>query len=60
MFGLLGRCQKNFAQMRRQRLSARSLAALEDWQLKDIGVHRGDIQSIAAGLDRRFDHHSGS
>lgn len=60
MFGFLGRCQRNLAQMRRQRLSVRSLASLEDWQLKDIGVNRGDIQAIAAGDYRRSDHHSGA
>lgn len=34
----------------RYRASVRSLAALSDQQLADIGVNRGNIEAIARGL----------
>jgi len=55
MLEFLGRYQRSLSQMRRQKLAARSLAALDDRQLRDIGIYRSQIQSVVGGGDRRVD-----
>ena len=48
MFGFLRRCSQNLARYHQYRESARTLAALDDRQLKDIGISRSQI-SAAVG-----------
>ena len=49
MNGFLDRCRKRVARYRRVRATAREFAGLDDWQLKDIGINRGDIWNVASG-----------
>ena len=34
----------------RARVSARQLASMSDWQLKDIGIHRSEIWYLVRGI----------
>ena len=57
MFGLLVRYGRTIAAYRRQKAIIRELSALDDWTLKDIGISRSQIASIAIGHDPwRRDH----
>jgi uncharacterized protein YjiS (DUF1127 family) len=55
MFGFLNRCNRRIAKRRQHRASARALAALDDRQLKDIGIYSGQISAVSAGQDPRLE-----
>lgn len=53
MFEFLARCRTSLAQHHRRTVAARALAALDDEQLKDIGINRGQIWAVTGGFDPR-------
>ena len=55
MFGFMRRFTDNMARSHRSRATARKLASLDDWQLRDIGISRSQIPTVAAGHDPRLD-----
>lgn len=50
---MLGRRWRAWAQWREQRLAIRLLTALDDRQLKDIGISRSQIEPAVEGLRGR-------
>jgi uncharacterized protein YjiS (DUF1127 family) len=55
MFGFMRRITNNMSRSHRLRATARELASLDDRQLSDIGICRGQIPAVAAGQDPRLD-----
>lgn len=43
MFAFLNHCRNSLTKHYRRTVAARALAALDDHQLKDIGINRGQI-----------------
>ncbi len=57
MFGFLVRYGRAIAAHRRERAIVRQLSALDDRMLKDMGISRCQIASVATGHDpRRHDY----
>ena len=54
MFAGISTIGRRYAEYRRQRRASRELHALDDRILKDLGVHRSQITSIARGTDRPY------
>jgi len=55
MFGYLNRCRNSLTKHYRRTVAARALAALDDHQLKDIGINRGQIWAATGEHDARRD-----
>ena len=49
--GILERLVRTVAQKFIRSRTMAALHALSDWQLRDIGLHRGDIPRVVAELD---------
>ena len=45
---------QRFAKWRSARRAGRQLRGLDDRMLKDLGVHRSQISSIAQGVDKPY------
>ena len=54
MFGFMRRITKHMARSHRSRATARELASLDDRMLRDIGISRGQIPTVAAGRNSRL------
>ncbi len=52
----VGAAAASFGRWHKRRIAIRQLMALDDHILKDIGIHRGDIHSVAG---ERLDHSGG-
>jgi len=55
MFGFMRRITNNMARSHRLRATARELASLDDRMLRDIGISRGQIPTVAAGRNPRLE-----
>ena len=53
MFEFVTHCRKSVSAYRRKRAAVRVLSALDDRMLKDIGISRSQIGSVASGLHAR-------
>ena len=48
---LPGQLARLIARQLKRRRTRAELSALTDWELRDIGIHRGDIPGVVAGMD---------
>lgn len=53
LVGILRRLGRHLAQARRRRIAIAELSALDDRQLKDIGIRREQIPEVVAGVVER-------
>jgi len=53
LVGILRRLGRHLAQARRRRIAIAELSALDDLQLKDIGIRREQIPEVVAGIGAR-------
>lgn len=51
--GLLRRWLRAASRQWQRRKMIATLEALDDWTLRDIGIHRGDIPRVVDGFDNR-------
>jgi uncharacterized protein YjiS (DUF1127 family) len=48
---ILRRLARSVVRKLKRRRTRSELSALSDWELRDIGIYRGDIPRVVAGLD---------